>query len=354
MKKKSTKEQRHEFLWQEIKRKTVLGLYAPRFSKISNSVHATVSYLRKRTSVYHLPIGIKIDPTPLCNLHCPVCYHAKREDLAFLKFHQEQRMNDELFKKLINEVGGKSLFLSLDYLGDPLMNSRIFNFCVHARRKSLATMISSNFSFNFSDEKINQIIDAQPTQLRFCIDGLSQDIYEKTRIGGRLDLVFNNLKRVLARKHALKRRYPSIEVQYFKFPHNQHQIEKARKLFIKMGVDTFTVFKGNTINWVITRKLRFRPKTAQRKPYCWWPWLFSLMKWNGDIIPCCFHRQIHQLVTEDPEARTLGNIKAMSFKEIWKSRDYEMSRLLCLDPSLSDRSEVARNNFCYGCERLFY
>ena len=89
-----------------------------------------------------------------------------------------------------------------------------------ASRKRITTFVSSNFSFNFGREEIKRIADSGLTSLTVCLDGMTQDIYERTRVKGRVDYIINNLKYLQQYKAENNRKFPFIEVQFLKYPHN--------------------------------------------------------------------------------------------------------------------------------------
>lgn len=67
--------------------------------------------------------------------------------------------------------------------------------------------------------------------IRFAIDGSTQEIYEKYRVGG-------NLEKVLTNHRAFKRNSEATTVlQNILFRHNEHDIEGIKKLFVQEGFD---------------------------------------------------------------------------------------------------------------------
>ena len=48
---------------------------------------------------------------------------------------------------------------------------------------------------------------------------------------------FDNLKRLLSARKALKSKTPFVEWQFIVFKHNEHEVDAARKLASEIGVD---------------------------------------------------------------------------------------------------------------------
>ena len=49
--------------------------------------------------------------------------------------------------------------------------------------------------------------------------------------------VFDNMKRLLAAKKALKSKTPYVEWQFIVFKHNEHEVDEAKRLAADLGVD---------------------------------------------------------------------------------------------------------------------
>src|SRR5205085_1410671 len=149
------------------------------------------------------PTVLKIDISPVCNLRCTVCVHAAPNgdtDLERQEFHGRQRMSVADFRRIIAEVAGRTSAVSLYYLGDPLVHPDLDEMCGIARDAGMNVHISTNFSFKLTDERLARMARSGLTHLTVCVDGLRQESYERTRVGGRIDLVLSNLRRICAER----------------------------------------------------------------------------------------------------------------------------------------------------------
>lgn len=263
-------------------------------------------------------------------------------------------MDLSIFKSLVDEVKDKVFGLSLYYMGEAFLYPYITNAIKYASKNGLTTHISSNLSFKISDERMEEIINSGLTHLSVCVDGLTNETYQKTRVNGDIELVIDNLKRLIKYKKMVMKKYPHIEVQYIEFKHNSEQVNDAIKKFEDFGVDSVATFRGSLHNYIDMHPDKYdieEPLHKSKKPRCWWPWGSTTIKPNGDVIPCCYHRIADQFVSGKNQ-RTLGNINNMSFLETWKSRKYQDARRLCSDPSLFKKPQL-KEHFCYGCDKLF-
>ena len=73
------------------------------------------------------------------------------------------------------------------------MNPPIQEFVDHAHRNRIATIIISYLNEPPSPEMAESIIKLGPDVLIVSLDGLTQEIYETYRVGGRLDRVLDNI-----------------------------------------------------------------------------------------------------------------------------------------------------------------
>lgn len=141
---------------------------------------------------------MKIDITPLCNLRCTVCLHAEprgNPDLEKQRFHARQKMTIEQYRRIIDQIRHQTSGVSLYYVGDPLMHPDFEQMCRIAADARLNTHISTNFSFLLSDERIKRILTSGLTHFTVGLDGLTQENYQRTRVGGRIHWVLSNLRR---------------------------------------------------------------------------------------------------------------------------------------------------------------
>jgi MoaA/NifB/PqqE/SkfB family radical SAM enzyme len=204
--------------------------------QVANAFVALGQFALKKEIVRAWPVLVKVDISPLCNLRCTYCVHARasHEDrsvagelLQLQSFKAEQKMSVAQFASIVDEIRGKSMAVSLYYLGDPLVHPQLDEICRLSAGAGLNSHISTNFSFRLSDERIATLVTSGLTHLTACVDGMTQESYERTRVGGRLDVVLDNLRRVLEVRRVLGTRRPKVEVQFIKFRHNLGELEEA-------------------------------------------------------------------------------------------------------------------------------
>ncbi len=326
--------------------------------RTANLLWASTQWALGRKRLASFPPLVKIDITPLCNLRCTICLHAHPNGNPALekqRFHAGQKMTIEQYRRIIDEIRHQTSGVSLYYVGDPLVHRDVDQMCRIAADARLNTHINTNFSFLLSDDRIESIVTSGVTHLTVCLDGMTQENYQRTRVGGRLDWVLSNLRRTCDIRRRLRRRHPKIEVQYIRYQHNQHELESARRLCEEIGVDYFTSFWGSLGNFTDADPPNLSVKGPREKsalPACWWPYFATVIKYNGDVIPCCIHRIGMQYTVED-DCGALGNVFRTSLREVWNSDRYQAIRRMVCNPQPATTGAVYENLFCYGCTKLF-
>ncbi|MDD5773376.1 MAG: radical SAM protein [bacterium] len=284
------------------------------FKKLSNAVIVLSQMVLKRPKIHGYPFIVKIEPTNRCNLRCKECYSNDFENPFPKGF-----MPVELFRKIIDEMGPYLFVIKLYLWGEPLLNKDIYEMISYARKKNVSISLSSNFHL-LDNESADKMVKSGLNHLIVAIDGLTQEIYEKNRIGGNLNRVISNLQLLIDKRKELKSSTPFIEWQYVITKWNEYQINDAEILAKKMGVDKITFipdgYDTNALNEENKKKYAF----LKRKPKqpCYWLWCMSTIQWNGTIIPCCY--------LQDSYAFSFGNVSEKSFKKIWNDVSYVSAR----------------------------
>jgi len=324
--------------------------------RLINLFYLSISYTAGSSKISAFPAVLKIDISPICNLKCPVCVHADSDSHPTLKGQEfkgkKMTLND--YRKIVNEVKGKVSAFSLYYLGDPYIHPDVDEMCRIAYENEINIHISTNFSFKFSDDRIISVVNSGVTHLTVCVDGISQETYGKTRRGGRISWVLSNLER-LCKYRKLYRKNLVIEVQFIKFNHNVHELPEAIRYFEELGIDRIETYWGMVNNYSELEPGTYRvtgPKKKNILPRCYWPFATMLIKYNGDVIPCCNYRHASQYDSlSDP--KSVGNIFEAGIKNIWNDTGLVQARKLCANPRLINFEGDLRNSFCYGCPVLF-
>lgn len=330
--------------------------------KTANLLLATTEFALRREVMRAWPVLAKVDISPLCNLRCTMCVHARPSDTSSKGLHAQrfragQVMSIDRYREVVSQLAGRTATVSLSYVGDPMMHPHLDEICGVTREAGINSHVSTNFSFGLSDERLRSIVKSGLTHLRVCVDGLTQEMYGRTRVGGKLALVMENLQRLLRIRGELGSVYPRVEVQYIKYRHNVAQVGQARGLFRSWGVDLFTEMWGILHNVTDTSGDVLNTSGPLRRrvvPRCMKPFMSILVRYDGGALPCACHRQAHQYTEgSDAERRELGNVFDDGVWAVWNSPAYRALRRLSANPQRALAEPALAHTFCEKCPELY-
>jgi radical SAM protein with 4Fe4S-binding SPASM domain len=313
--------------------------------RMANAVRLYTSYqlsrIFKRPIHWGKPMVMEIEPTTSCNLRCPQCPSGLRE------FSRNTGMLDlTLYKKIIDEIHPELVYLILYFQGEPFLNKQFLEFVKYAAAKNIYTATSSNAHY-FTDEMARATVESGLDRLIVSLDGITQDTYEKYRIGGNLEKVLEGTKRLVYWKKKLGSKTPHIIWQFIAFKHNEHQIPELEKKAKEIGVDELGIKTAQIYDYQHTDELI--PETEALSRYkktedgyviknellnqCWRMWRGSVVTWDGLVVPCCFDKDA---------THRFGDVSKESFEAVWKGEAYNNFR----SAILRSRKEI---DICTNC-----
>src|SRR5919112_3891420 len=94
-------------------------------------------YLRRKTVLGGLPVEYIVETTAKCNLYCPMCPRETHKQ-------PKQDMPDEIFTRLVSESGESAEHMMLIGLGEPFLDTKIFERIEYCDRHKVSTLLSTN------------------------------------------------------------------------------------------------------------------------------------------------------------------------------------------------------------------
>ncbi len=286
-----------------------------------------LSLLTKKPIVWGSPVIAHIEPTSLCNLKCPLC-PSGNGSLTRVR----ERMDYENFKTIIDKLPPTVKMVLLWNQGEPFIVKDLPKMIRYAKRRDIYLVTSTNGHYFRKEKMVHSIVKSGIDEVIVSLDGADQEVYEKYRVGGRLDWVFEGIERLARTKNLYRSKTPMIHLQFILMRQNIHQKDDMIRIGQKLGADRisfktvqvtgfeggesylpddpeFTRYQQKTSDGrYITRKRRFFPDDCLRL------WYSTVINCDGRISPCCFDKD------GDYE---LGNLISESFSEIWKGEKYQ-------------------------------
>ncbi|PIN85958.1 hypothetical protein COV19_07110 [Candidatus Woesearchaeota archaeon CG10_big_fil_rev_8_21_14_0_10_44_13] len=314
------------------------------YKKLWNAINIAYYHSFNKEYVNAYPLYIFMDPGNVCNLKCPLCPTGQGDrgmKRGFLKY--------SLFKRVMGEIGDYSLFLFLYNWGEPFLNKDLFRFIKLSRKKLVIPITSSNLT-TLDRNSCKQLVRSGLWYLIVSLDGLTQETYQKYRIGGDLNKVLKNVRLINYYKTRYGIKRPKIICQFIVNKYNEHEVDTIKKQYIRLGFDKLLlsrvrsdlgkgVFEDNT-----TKLKKYRdwfPSNKEYKLYlknpknCKYLNVSSAINFDGGVFPCC-------LIYGDNH--TFGNISNQSFFSVWNGPNYLTARRM-----IFKRKDITSDLVCSNC-----
>lgn len=309
-----------------------------------------IIYLLERnrvSKVHYLPFFLSLDICNVCNLRCPGCPTGLRAP----SIRKAGMATIAMVKRVIDEAARKCVQIEFCHIGEPLLNEEFYSACYYAAQKGLWTTIHSNL--NIEDKDLaRKIVDSGLHNLIISCDGATQEIYEKYRRGGNIELMFENIKRISIEKNKRKLTFPQISAKFLIFDHNWHEIKLFKEKALAAGADcvlfspaymketsksnimaTAQVFNLEELKW---EDIRFRS--------CKEIWDRLLLDYDGAVYPCCGCFKESDLFINPEDARKMKLI------EQWNSPQFISIRSFFLGKSNMELHDLPQPcNTCRMC-----
>jgi radical SAM protein with 4Fe4S-binding SPASM domain len=260
------------------------------------------------------PRMISVEVTSRCNLNCPFCLVGMQNQLASTEHDLLPRglgtMDLPLYDKIVKDAVAFGIEkMQLHFQGEPLLHTKIHEMVARAKAAGMTTQMFTN-GLPLTEAMADRLLDAGLDMLRFSVDGVSEEVYQKNRVGGQFWRVERNMRMMVAKARA--RRSPiHLEWQMIAMRNNEHEIAAARtragEIGINFFVKTFAVTDPDATpaDPQYQRRLHLKPCTDIYRAI--------FVYYNGDVVPCCYDIAGKAIV---------GNLARQTLTEVWESAPY--------------------------------
>ncbi len=291
-------------------------------SKVYNSLILRLSYwlsvILKKHIHWGKPEYLSIEPSNFCNLSCSMCPLGTEN-----KKSTKQFISPELYKSIISHTHKWLVNVQLYFQGEPFLHPHLPELIKYTTDKNVFTTISTNG--HYLTEKIcDEIIDAGLKILIISVDGTTQEVYGKYRIGGSIAKVKDGINNIVNAKKKKGTSYPEVVIQFVLFKFNEHQVYEMKSFVKETGADRLQLKTAqiddvnNNYNLIPEEKKYSRYSYSegriilnrQARFYCKRIWFGSVITSYGKIVPCCFDKNANH---------SLGNVYEKSVIELFKN-----------------------------------
>lgn len=159
--------------------------------------------------VAQYPLLVDAELSSLCNLKCPMCYTITDDFKSKVK---TTLMEFDLFRKIIDEIGGKVPSLRLSLRGEPLLHPRVLECVRYAKQKGIREVSFLTNGSKLSSQLFVKLMDAGLDWITISIDGLGS-VYESIRKPLKFDDLLQKVKDIREIKKKANRNKPVIKIQ---------------------------------------------------------------------------------------------------------------------------------------------
>lgn len=292
--------------------------------KFINFLFSEASRLTRAQKAWGMPSVAYVDPGNICSLHCPLCTTGINQP-----GRRKGMMDFSVCRGIVEQLKSYLFFVRLYNWGEPFLNKDIFEMIGYIHSRKIGTIVNSNLNFH-DDGLLEKIIVSGLDYLIVSLDGTTQQSYAAYRRGGNLDLVMENIRKLLAMRKRAGRHLPKIEWLFVINRKNLPEVEAAKKIAVEMGVDT--LFFTTCLDALALTKMRNAPSPAfvefgldEGHEYfsgllqgtC--PSLYNRMvfNWDGGVSPCC---------ALDDVQTDFGNVTEVPVAQVWNNPQYRSAR----------------------------
>ena len=173
--------------------------------------------LHKETST-GLPTTYYVETAMACNLACPECV------IGVDKVNRKKGyMSFENFKIISEKIKPYAKLVYLHKWGEPLLNKKICDMI-----DQVSTYAHAHISTNallLNEQKSENLVRSGLGTLIISIDGMSQNVYEKYRVGGKVEKCIDNIRLLQSLNQKFNNNICIIG-QFIVFRHNEHEVQQ--------------------------------------------------------------------------------------------------------------------------------
>lgn len=294
--------------------------------RVFNSVRMRICSFARIRKVRTMPESLSVEPASVCNLQCPECTlgggRLQRPGLLM-----DINTFDNALQPLTPWLVSCQFFLQ----GEPTLNPNLCQMISTAHRHRIFTTVSTNGQ-TLTPKLCSNLVTSGLDRLIISVDGTTQDVYEKYRVGGRLQAVINGISNMAEARHELGRHNPELTVQFIIFRHNEHQISQIKRLARQWGADHVVLKTAQIENQIhAVEMLPQNPKYSryrmnadgtistkrQFSTNCFRLRSTMVVTANGDVAACCYDKNCHHCI---------GNVNTTDIRTIWLNSQTEQLR----------------------------
>jgi len=259
------------------------------------------------------PDVVRIEPASACNLSCVHC------PTGTVKPANRGIMSQKTFSVIMANLEHKLPRVVVMYHGgEPMLCIDVWNWIKVLKMMGVKYIKTVTNGTLLYDESIKGILTSGLDAIEFSIDGKSPEENDTIRRGSNCQEIIGNIKELVEFKRLSDSKLPEIYISNVQLKnHVNSDVPETPEFLVKEFGESVMYKNTYAIKWPgLPSSLNKRPQILE-KGYC--PHLFETItiRWNGDVVPCCY-----DIMSE----YVIGNIHENSLEEIWNNERYHNIR----------------------------
>lgn len=165
--------------------------------------------LAKTQAISEYPLLVDIELASICNLTCPMCYTITDE---FKQQVNTTRMDFDLYKRIIDEIGGKVPAIRLSLRGEPTLHTKIVECIEYAKAHGIKEVSMLTHGGKLTLPYFEKIARAGIDWITISVDGVGET-YERIRKPIKFDDLLGKIRAIKHYKDEHNLHRPVIKVQ---------------------------------------------------------------------------------------------------------------------------------------------
>lgn len=181
-----------------------------------------------RIKGFHV-INVFLEISSACNLSCPLCPVGNKVVPPFL-------MSFEDYIAILDLLPHSIKTIIYSNRGEPTINPYFSKMIKYAHDKGFETIVSTNGML--LHKYIDELVECGPDKIIIAVEGTTQDVHTKYRIGSDLEKIKDNIKQLSKAREKSKLKYPTeIAIQTLVNRYNEEQVIDLIEMAESLGVD---------------------------------------------------------------------------------------------------------------------
>ncbi len=171
----------------------------------------------------NFPLYLQVELNQVCNLKCPMCPLTIPESRE--KYITDKHISWEMYEKIILEAEKYNCpSLNPQGVNEPLLDQNLEDYIKFAKKHGFIDIMMNTNATLLSEERSKKLVDSGLTRLRFSLDALTKETYEKIRVGANHEKVMRNIDRFIEIRDKNGNKLPFVGVNLVQMKTNEDEV----------------------------------------------------------------------------------------------------------------------------------